>query len=137
MKMEEADSTPRHSKQQSTMMTMIIIIIIITTIIMVVVQQKSTNNFLAQLLAFNSSPYKVKLSLYSTNQNDMKAHAQKLHAFLTGQWSAARSGRHTSGIHYTKGWVGSTAGLHVLESILLIAANRTTVLLSHNQALHA
>jgi len=77
MKMEEAGSTPRHSKQQSTIMTIII---------MVMLPQKSTNNLLAQLMVFNSSPCEVKLSLCFTNQNDMKAHAQKLHAFLTGQW---------------------------------------------------
>jgi len=97
-----------------TIMMMMMTIIIIT-IIMVVVQQKSANNFLAQLLVFNSSPGKVKLSLCFTYQNDMEAHAQKLYAFLTGQWSAARSGRYTPSIHYRKGWVGSTAGLHVLE----------------------
>jgi preprotein translocase subunit SecG len=49
MKMEEAGSTPRHSKQQSTIMTimmmMMIIIIIIIIIIMAVLQQKSTKNF--------------------------------------------------------------------------------------------
>jgi hypothetical protein len=132
MKMEEAGTTPRYFKQQSTIMMMMIII----TTIMVVVQRKSTNNFLAQLLVFNSSPCKVKSSLCFTNQTDMKAHAHELHAFLTGQWSAARSGRYNPvSITQKAGWAPQRV-LPFFESILPITANRTIVLLSHNQALH-
>lgn len=83
------------------MMMMIITIIIIIIIIVVVAQKKSTNDFLVQLGVFNTSPCKENLSLCFTNQNGMKAHAQKLNALTLalneGQRSAARSGRHTPG----------------------------------------